>query len=117
MTILTHKPSVQEYVLSKHNHDNSHHHLIVVCIGSSGVGKTSLMHRWVKGSVSGDYKTTIGADFMAKSVKLADGSEAMLQVWDTAGQEKFASLGRAFFRGSDLCVLVCALNDPKSLER
>lgn len=54
---------------------------------------------------------------MAKTIDLPDGSKAMLQVWDTAGQEKFASLGRAFFRGSDLCVLVCALNDPRSLAQ
>lgn len=89
----------------------------VVCIGCSGVGKTALMHYWVKRRpATNEYKTTIGADFMAKTVTLPDNSEALLQVWDTAGQEKFASLGRAFFRGSDLCVLVCAVDDPASLE-
>jgi hypothetical protein len=71
----------------------------IVCIGAAGVGKTALMQYWVKRrTASSEYKTTIGADFMAKTIVLPDRTEALLQVWDTAGQEKFASLGRAFFK-------------------
>ncbi len=43
---------------------------------------------------------------MAKTVTLPDRTEAMLQVWDTAGQEKFASLGRAFFKVTFLLLLL-----------
>ena len=39
-----------------------------------------------------------------------------LQIWDTAGQEKFQSLGHAFYRGSDCCALVYDITDRKSFE-
>jgi small GTP-binding protein len=39
-----------------------------------------------------------------------------LQIWDTAGQERFKSLRTPFYRGSDICLLVFAVNDKQSLE-
>jgi len=82
------------------------------------VGKTSLMNRFHSQKFSGDYKATIGADFLSKTVVLdrASNKEATLQIWDTAGQERFQSLGVAFYRGADVCILVYDVTDPKSLD-
>mmetsp|Transcript_36984 Transcript_36984/g.54307 ORF Transcript_36984/g.54307 Transcript_36984/m.54307 type:complete len:242 (-) Transcript_36984:244-969(-) len=92
--------------------------LKIVILGDSGVGKTSLMNRYHSGKFTGQYKATIGADFLSKEISV-DGGErlATLQIWDTAGQERFQSLGVAFYRGADACLLVYDVTDPKSLEK
>ena len=61
------------------------------------------------------YKSTIGADFLTKEVSI-DGKIVQLQLWDTAGAEKFHSMGRSFYRGSECCLLVFDLTDAKSFE-
>ncbi|CAL9736525.1 ypt/Rab-type GTPase Ypt7p [Monosporozyma servazzii] len=89
--------------------------LKVIILGDSGVGKTSLMHRYVNDKYSQQYKATIGADFLTKEVAVDD-KVATMQVWDTAGQERFQSLGVAFYRGADCCVLVYDVTNTKSFE-
>ena len=59
-----------------------------------------------------NYKATVGADFMTKDVKV-DNTVVCLQMWDTAGQEKFQSLAGAFYRASHCCVIVFDLTNPK----
>lgn len=85
------------------------------------VGKTSLMNRYSTGKFTGQYKATIGADFLSKdNVVLSDlfGTRQLvtLQIWDTAGQERFQSLGVGFYRGADACLLVYDITDPSSLD-
>jgi len=80
--------------------------LKVILLGDSGVGKTSLLERYITNKFSIMYKATIGADFMTKEVELDKNRLVTLQLWDTAGQERFQSLGTSFYRGADCCVLV-----------
>eukprot|EP01017_Pseudomicrothorax_dubius_P019412 TRINITY_DN2134_c0_g1_i1.p1 TRINITY_DN2134_c0_g1~~TRINITY_DN2134_c0_g1_i1.p1 ORF type:complete len:206 (-),score=65.06 TRINITY_DN2134_c0_g1_i1:186-803(-) len=87
----------------------------IIILGDSGVGKTSLMNQYVNQRYSQQYRATIGADFMAKEVVIDD-RVVTLQIWDTAGQEKYQSLGGAFYRGADCCVLVFDITNPKSFE-
>ena len=61
------------------------------------------------------YKSTIGADFLSKEVNI-DGTLIQLQMWDTAGAERFNSMGPSFYRNSECCALVFDLTDPKSFE-
>ncbi|TID20466.1 hypothetical protein CANINC_003583 [Pichia inconspicua] len=89
--------------------------LKVIILGDTGVGKTSLMQQFINGKFSQQYKATIGADFLPKDLNI-DGKPVTLQIWDTAGQERFQSLGVAFYRGSDCCVLVYDVTNPKSFE-
>jgi Ras-related protein Rab-7A len=68
--------------------------LKIVILGDSGVGKTSLMNRYSTGKFTGQYKATIGADFLSKdNVVVTDlfGQRHLvtLQIWDTAGQERY----------------------------
>ena len=79
------------------------------------VGKTSLLNQYVKKQFSLQYKSTIGADFLTKEVNV-EGSVVQLQLWDTAGAERFHSMGASFYRNSECCALVCDLTDPKSFE-
>lgn len=89
--------------------------LKVIILGDTGVGKTSLMQQFINGKFSQQYKATIGADFLPKDMSIDDKNVTM-QIWDTAGQERFQSLGVAFYRGSDCCVLVYDVTNPKSFE-
>ncbi|XP_057866108.1 ras-related protein RABG3b isoform X1 [Cryptomeria japonica] len=89
--------------------------LKVIVLGDAGVGKTSLMDRYVYNRFSDHYKATIGADFMTRELQIED-RVVTLQIWDTAGQERFQSLGVAFYRGADCCVLVYDVNVSKSFD-
>lgn len=89
--------------------------LKVIVLGDSGVGKTSLLNRFVTEEFSQTYKATIGADFMRKEIVIDD-KHVSLQLWDTAGQERFQSLGSSFYRGADACILVYDITLQKSFD-
>jgi len=89
--------------------------LKVIILGDSGVGKTSLMNKYVSDKFSKQYKATIGADFLTKEIEIED-KAVTLQIWDTAGQERFQSLGTSFYRGADCCIVVYSITDARSFE-
>lgn len=79
------------------------------------------MNRYSTGKFTGQYKATIGADFLSKDNVVVTDSYGQrhlvtLQIWDTAGQERFQSLGVGFYRGADACLLVYDITDPHSLD-
>jgi len=88
----------------------------IIILGAQGVGKTSLMERFVAAKFSSQYKATIGADFSTKDVQVGD-ELVTLQIWDTAGQERYQSLGTAFYRGADACVLVYDVSEAASFQK
>eukprot|EP01090_Pellita_catalonica_P013713 TRINITY_DN331_c0_g1_i1.p1 TRINITY_DN331_c0_g1~~TRINITY_DN331_c0_g1_i1.p1 ORF type:complete len:226 (-),score=57.22 TRINITY_DN331_c0_g1_i1:1096-1710(-) len=90
--------------------------LKIVVLGESGVGKTSLLLRYVQDKFSLNTKSTIGASFLQKRVDLDDGQVATCQIWDTAGQERFAGLGTQFFRGSDGVIFVYDVTNVATFE-
>lgn len=89
--------------------------LKVVLLGDGGVGKSSLMNRFVSGKFDSQSFHTIGVEFLNKDVTV-EGQSYTLQIWDTAGQERFKSLRTPFYRGSDLCLLVYAVDDVESFK-
>ena len=91
------------------------HTLKIVVIGDAGVGKTCLMQRYMTGNFSADYRTTVGADFLSTKITVEEVTYT-LQIWDTAGQEKFQAIGAAFYRGSDCCIVVFDLSNRRSFE-
>ena len=66
----------------------------------------------MKGKFTNQYKITVGADLFSNEI-IYNGRQVILQIWDTAGQEKFQSIGAAFYRGSDACVLVYDITQEK----
>lgn len=91
--------------------------LKIVVVRDSSVGKTTLLEKYLSGNDLTNVKPTIGADFKTKQIDLEGGKQVALQVWDTAGQEKYQSLGAAFYRGSDCCALVFDLTSQESFEQ
>eukprot|EP01114_Cavostelium_apophysatum_P003605 TRINITY_DN135_c0_g1_i1.p1 TRINITY_DN135_c0_g1~~TRINITY_DN135_c0_g1_i1.p1 ORF type:complete len:199 (-),score=58.87 TRINITY_DN135_c0_g1_i1:71-667(-) len=87
----------------------------VVVLGESGVGKTSLLLRYIENKFTIATKSTIGSDFLSKEI-VVDGKPVMLQIWDTAGQERFQGLGTSFYRGADGVAFVFDVTRRKTFE-
>jgi Ras-related protein Rab-1A len=87
----------------------------ILVIGDSGVGKSSLLRRFVDSDYSEEYSSTIGIDFKIKTITV-DRMVVKLQIWDTAGQERFRSLGTSYFRGSHGVFIVTDITDPETFH-
>jgi len=68
--------------------------------GDSGVGKTTLTHRYLHGLFKESYHSTVGIDFFLKKLEL-DGKKISLQIWDFAGEEKFRFLLPGVINGAN----------------
>eukprot|EP00923_Selenidium_pygospionis_P011234 GHVN01019474.1.p1 GENE.GHVN01019474.1~~GHVN01019474.1.p1 ORF type:complete len:656 (-),score=90.79 GHVN01019474.1:3122-5089(-) len=77
----------------------------VVTIGDSGVGKTSLLTRFVQDCYSDFHVSTVGVDYRSV-VAMVKGKLVTLQLWDTAGQERFSGVTGNYYRASDGFVVV-----------
>lgn len=73
--------------------------LKILIIGESAVGKSCLLLRYTDNRFTEAFMTTIGVDFKTKFLQI-DGDEVKLQIWDTAGQEKFRAITKAYYRGA-----------------
>jgi len=89
--------------------------LKIILLGDSGVGKSSLINRYVKNEFNEKNSQTIGVDLFTKVTEI-NGERITLQIWDTGGQERFRSLRTPFYRGADCGILVYSKNDSRSLE-
>ena len=89
----------------------------LVFIGDPGVGKTCIISRFLKGTFDADQITTVGASYATKTIKISETNESLtLDIWDTAGQEKYRSLTRIFFQGAKLAILVYDITRKDSFE-
>ena len=77
----------------------------LILIGNSGVGKSSILQRYMKHTFEENYKCTIGVDFLMKSVVI-NGQTVKLQLWDTAGQEKYKSMVSSYYRGANAALII-----------
>ena len=75
-----------------------------IIIGDAAVGKSNLLLRYVHGQFKPEYQLTIGVEFGAKNIEISS-KIFRIQIWDTAGQENFRSITRAYYKNS-VCALV-----------
>lgn len=83
-------------------------------IGDAGVGKSTFCTRLTTGNFHRNYSSTIGIDFFIKFIEIYN-KVFKLQIWDTAGQEKFQSIISSYFRNSQLVIVMVDLNNPNGL--
>lgn len=88
----------------------------VVILGHTGVGKTSLVNQYVRGTYQGNTTTTIGAAYTQKFIDL-NNYRISLQIWDTAGQERFRSMLPMYYRNAQAAILVYDVTDPTTMEK
>ena len=81
----------------------------LLVVGDSGVGKTSLIYRYMYGGF-GQYNPTIGVDYMNKT-DMIDKKEVLVNIWDTAGQERFKAMTPAYYRKADGIIIMFDTSD------
>ncbi|KAJ2688687.1 hypothetical protein H4218_001569 [Coemansia sp. IMI 209128] len=87
----------------------------VAILGKQAVGKTSLVTRYVHHTFSDRTPSTIGASFVTAKIDV-DGWECRLQLWDSAGQERFRSMTQMYYRGANAVVLVYDITNEDSFK-
>ncbi|MFX0023163.1 MAG: Rab family GTPase [Candidatus Hermodarchaeota archaeon] len=90
--------------------------LKVVTAGEGGVGKTTLLYRYIEGRFLADTRMTIGVEFFLKELNIED-KKILLQVWDFGGQEHFRPLLKSYARGARGALILFDLTRPSSLSR
>ena len=89
----------------------------VVLLGEAGVGKTSIISRYVSNTFSDVLMSTTGASFATKKYEVDNEHKVKFQIWDTAGQERFRSLAKIFYQNAAVAVLVYDITRRDSFEK
>ncbi len=96
------------------NVPNKFDHLFkILIIGESGVGKTCFLLRYAENSFVANHLLTIGIDFKIKVIEI-EGKNIKLQIWDTAGQDRFRTITKTYYKGSHGVILVYDVCDERS---
>ena len=89
----------------------------LVLIGESGVGKTSLINRYVSNTFESNMVPTPGSSFTTKTMLFKNYNKSIkFELWDTSGQEKYRSLAKVFCAECNGCLLIYDICDKKSFE-
>ncbi|XP_073457097.1 ras-related protein Rab-32-like [Aquarana catesbeiana] len=88
----------------------------VLVVGDVGVGKTSIIQRYVHNIYSQCYRATIGVDFALKIIPWEKDTMVRLQLWDIAGQERFGHMTRLYYREAAGALVVCDLGRATTLQ-
>jgi small GTP-binding protein len=89
--------------------------LKILTAGEGGVGKTTLLHRYVEGRFNADTRMTIGVEFFLKEVNI-EHLHCTLQLWDFGGQERFRFLLESYVLGAKGALLMFDLTRPITLD-
>ena len=87
----------------------------VTLIGDSSVGKTCIINKYCKGLFDSEVDSTLGANYSQKKLE-KNGKKIRLDLWDTAGQEKYRAIGRHFYKESYIVCLVYDITNKQSFE-
>ncbi|MEL6458269.1 MAG: Rab family GTPase [Cyanobacteria bacterium J06621_15] len=93
----------------------------ICLIGDFGVGKTSLIRRFVDRQFSDKYLSTVGVKISRKSVEVTDSKQGknlnlQLLIWDIEGSTKFKGISASYFQGAKGAIIVGDVTRPESLE-
>ena len=87
----------------------------ILLLGDSGVGKSSIILRYIENNFSQNLMNSIGVDFKLKNIEVK-GKKVKLQVWDTAGQERFRTITTSYYKGAQAIIVVFDITDRDSFE-
>ena len=86
-----------------------------IIIGDAAVGKSNLLLRYTHGQFKPEYQLTIGVEFGAKNISILN-KTYRIQIWDTAGQENFRSITRAYYKNSACALVVYDITNRESFD-
>jgi small GTP-binding protein len=87
----------------------------IILIGDQNIGKTSLISRYVTNCFTDKYICTIGVDFMMKSISF-ENQTIKLQIWDTAGMEKYKQITTSYYKGTQAAIICFDLTNKNSFN-
>ena len=88
----------------------------ILLLGDSSVGKTCFLMRYTDNTFQEIHMSTIGLDSKLKNVQLDDGKIVKIQIWDTAGQDRFRSITKNYYKGAHGIILIYDITNKKSFE-
>ena len=92
------------------------HTFKVLILGDPSVGKSCFLIRYTEDTFQDVYLSTIGMDCKYKKVDLENGESIRLQLWDTAGQDRFRSITRNLYKGAAGIILIYDVTNRKTFE-
>ena len=88
----------------------------ILLLGDSSVGKTCFLMRYTDNTFQDIHMSTIGLDYKLKNVQLENGKMVKIQVWDTAGQDRFRSITKNYYKGAHGIILIYDVTEQKSFD-
>lgn len=88
----------------------------LLVVGESGVGKTCMLLRFADDKFEENFLSTIGVDFKVKEI-IVDDKKVKLQIWDSAGQERFRNITASYYRNCSAIIIVYDITQHDSFER
>ena len=88
----------------------------VLLLGDSTVGKTCFLLRYCDKTFQEAHLSTIGLDYRLKTMTLKNGKNIKLQIWDTAGQDRFRAITKNYYKGANGIILIYDVTNVQSYE-
>lgn len=89
----------------------------VILLGEPGVGKTSIIERFVDRTFKGTTMATIGSSYSTTTFTMDNGMVYVLDIWDTAGIETYRSINKIFYRDALIAILVYDITNRRSFDQ
>lgn len=97
-----------------------HFKIKVIIIGEAGVGKTSLVKKFISGQFSGDYRASIGTNMFIKEIEVYSDDKIekiSIHLWDIAGQERWIKMRNIYYTGTQAALIVGDLSRKRTFEQ
>ena len=88
----------------------------ILLLGDCAVGKSCLLLRYCENSFQESHLATIGLDFRLTTITLENNRKIRIQIWDTAGEDRFRSITRNYYKGAHGIVLIYDVTDQQSFQ-
>ena len=88
----------------------------VLLLGDSSVGKTCVLLRYCDKTFQEAHLSTIGLDYRLKTMTLENGKNIKLQIWDTAGQDRFRAITKNYYKGANGIILIYDVTNLQTYE-
>ena len=95
------------------NNDKYGKNVKIILLGESGVGKTSIINRYLNNEFASESLSTLGS-YTSKKEIIKNKTKYLLDIWDTSGQEQYHSITNLFINGSDIVILVYSIDSKSS---
>jgi Ras-related protein Rab-5C len=100
------------------NMDSPRRRTKIVLLGETNTGKTSIATRFAQNTFAPRTESTIGAAFLSQTCRIPGRSESIkFEIWDTAGEERYASIAPLYYRGAAAAIVVYDVTSKSSFER